>query len=275
VARVVAGIGDGGAAPVSAANGGRSTRARSPIARFVPLVVAFAAAVAGILAGREIAYERSLPGLSGALGGIIPVFLLVVAIAGLSLVGGIATLIRHGHVSRAILTLLAAAGMLATGAFGGAATAAATGAIHVEPVVLQTAGEASLKLDAVKLPFASPDHSRAECRSEPDGRTVVELTTSALGELGTGTMLAAVILPDADRRTATARFWIDAADLPDGAAQPLWKGSALILEMRADGTRGRLAFDGLSIHIEDKMPVPDPAWPSAITGELTWSCQPW
>jgi hypothetical protein len=274
LAVVVARIGGRDVAPGPEPIPDASPPRRSPNA-FIPALVAIAAVVAGVVTGREIAYERSMPGLAGALGGIIPMFLLIVAVAGLSLVGIIATVIRRGHVSRAIRAMLVTAGLLVIGAFGGAATAAATGAVHHEPVVLQAMGEASLRLDGVALPFAAPDRGRVECRSAPDETTVIEITTSEIGELGSGTILAAVLLPTETPRAATVRFSIDAADLPDGAVQPLWKGSALILELRADGTKGRLAFDGLSLHVEDKMPAANASWPAAISGELTWSCAGW
>jgi hypothetical protein len=238
-------------------------------------IVLVAAVVIGVLAGREIAYERSLPGLSGVLGGIIPMFLLGVAIVGLLAVALVATLIRRGHVSRAVVTLVATAGMLTSGAFGGAASAGATGAVHREPVVLQAAGEAHVELDGVRLPFDAVDRSPVECESVPDGVAVAAVTASALGELGPATLRASVSVPALGPGASRADFWIDAGDLADGATQPYWSGSVLVLEMARDGTSGRLAFDGLAHPIDEKLPPADASWPATISGQLSWSCQPW
>jgi hypothetical protein len=43
----------------------------------------------------------------------------------------------------------------------------------------------------------------------------------------------------------------------------------------ADHASGRFAFDGLSQRVDDKMPAPGSEWPSTISGELSWTCQPW
>jgi hypothetical protein len=78
---------------------------------------------------------------------------------------------------------------------------------------------------------------------------------------------------------ATAEFWI--ADIPDGTVQPFWRGYVQIIESSGDGASGRLTFD-LS-RAEDvppkgaatDAPAATSAWPAAISGMLSWSCQPW
>jgi hypothetical protein len=275
IARVIARVGDGNLASGTAPEGVASTPSRSSIVTPVPIVVAIAAVVAGVVAGREIAYERSMPGLGGALGGIIPIFFLIVVAGGLGLVGLVAIAIRHGRVSPAIATLLAGAGLLVTGAFGGAATAAPTGALYHEPVVLESTGTTTFTLDVATLPFATQQGGRATCRSDPDGRTVVDVTALELGELGPGTLRAFVGLPVAASEPASAAFFIDAGDLPEGATPPSWTGRVLVSGISADHASGRLAFDGLSQHVDEKMPAPASTWPSTISGELSWTCQPW
>jgi hypothetical protein len=275
IARVVAGLGAGDVGPSSDPDGVVAMPPRSSIGRPVPILVAVAAAVAGVVAGREIAYERSMAGLGGALGGIIPIFFLVLDAGGLGLVGLVAIAIRRGHVSRAIATLLAAAGLLVTGAFGGAATAARTGALYHEPVVLESSGTTTFTLDTVTVPFATQHGGRATCRSDPDGRTVVDVTALDLGELGRGTLRAFMGLPVAATEPATAEFFIDAGDLPDGATPPSWSGRVLVSGLRADHASGRLAFDGVPQHVDEKMPAPASIWPATISGELSWTCQPW
>jgi hypothetical protein len=275
IARVIARVGDGNLAPGTAPDSAASTPSRSSIVTPVPIVVAIAAVVAGVVAGREIAYERSMPGLGGALGGIIPIFFLVVVAGGLGLVGLVAIAIRHGRVSPAIATLLAASGLLVTGAFGGAATAAATGSLYHEPIVLEASGTSTFALDATTLPFIVRQGGLASCRSDPDGRTVVDVTALGLGELGPGTLRGFVALPVAATEPASAEFFIDAGDLPEGATPPSWTGRGLVSGISADHASGRFAFDGLSQHVDDKMPAPASTWPSTISGELSWTCQPW
>jgi hypothetical protein len=182
---------------------------------------------------------------------------------------------RRGHVSRAIATLLAASGLLVTGAFGGGASAAATGALYHEPVVLDASGSTTFTLDAGRVPFVASLSGRASCGSDPDGRTVIDVTALDLGELGSGTLRAFVGLPVAATESATAEFFIDAGDLADGATPPSWTGRVLVSGLSADHASGRLAFDGLSQHLDDKMPAPAAMWPATISGELSWTCQPW
>jgi len=54
--------------------------------------------------------------------------------------------------------------------------------------------------------------------------------------------------------------------------------------MGPDHASGRLAFDGLPLLVPDKLPpeaqssaaiAVGNAWPASISGEMTWSCQPW
>jgi len=247
------------------------------------LVVAGTMLVLGVLGGRAIAYALSQGGLS-VLGAGVLILLLGAAVIGLVAIGLVALRIRHGHVSQAVATVLAAAVLLAVGTIGGGATAAATGGVYRDAVVLRAPGEASLRLDTRGiLPFAARNASSAECGSEPDGRTVVEVTALELGELGPGTMRVTLLLPVAPSDLPTAEFFVDLGDLPEGSIPPLWSGRVLVTEMGADHASGRLAFDGLTLSIPDKMPEEQSAaaiavgkaWPTTISGEMTWSCPPW
>jgi hypothetical protein len=238
------------------------------------LIIAGIALVVGAITGRVMAFERSAGGLHFLNAAVLGLFL-AVAVIGLGLTGLVAAKIRHGHIGRANGTVLAAAALLATGAFGGAATAAATGGVYHEPVALQASGETTLMLDASELPFAARNGGRADCQSNADGQTVVLITAFDLGELGPGTLRAMLSMPIAPSEPATAEFFVDGGDLPEGATAPSWTGRVLVTGMGADHASGRLAFDGLSQHVDEEMPAPATSWPTSISGELTWSCHPW
>jgi len=81
--------------------------------------------------------------------------------------------------------------------------------------------------------------------------------------------------PDAGR----VELWIDGGDLPEGASQPFWLGSAEIT--RSDGA-GQATFIDVG---REGDPAPEPGsdakdisadrWPASLSGTLSWSCQPW
>jgi len=283
LAFVVARIAGPTVGPAAAPSSAESNVSRSAIGRPASVLVAVGACVVGVLAGRAIAYEGSVGGLAGVLGAGILSFFLIVAVVGLALVGLIATKIRHGHVSRPIGTLLAAAGLLATGALGGHATAAAFGGLYHEPVVLEATGATRFDMQAVAVPFVARDGGRAVCRSVPDGRTVADVTALELGELGSGTLRATLSLPAQASDGAAAEFWIDGGDLSDGSIQPFWRGSVQVTEIGADGASGKLIFASLERENGAEKPISEspaptsaaPGWPSTISGLLSWSCQPW
>ncbi len=246
---------------------------RSPrMAVVLWLAIGGTALVVGVLTGRAIAYVASLGGFNSISAAILTV-LLVSAVLGLGLIALIATKLRQGDVSRAITMVLAAAGLLATGALGGHATAAAFGGTFRAPVVLEAPGEANVRLDRGMSSFVASGASAAECRSVADETNVAEVTALDLGELGSGTLRATVSLSASMPRAARAEFWIDGGDLPEGADQPFWSGSALLIELSADRSQGRLVFDGLPRAVEQGG-APG-AWPRALSGEMTWSCLPW
>jgi hypothetical protein len=283
LAFVTARIGGPTVEPAPSPGSAESNGSRSTIGRTLSVLVAVGACIVGVVAGRAIAYLRSIGDLSGILDTAFLTFLLIVAVVGLALIGLIATKIRQGHVSRAIGTILAAAGLLAMGALGGGVTASAFGGLYHEPAVLEAAGATHFEMQAGAVPFVARDGGRAECRSVPDGRTVADVTALELGELGSGTLRATLSLPAQASDGATAEFWIDGGDLPDGSIQPFWRGSVQVTEIGADGASGKLIFTSLELEggaekPNSESPAPTsaaPGWPSTISGVLGWSCQPW
>jgi hypothetical protein len=191
----------------------------------------------------------------------------------------IATKLRHGKPNLAIWTILSAAGLLAVGAIGGSLTAAATGGLYQAPLVFSATGETRTELTVGTMPFVGQEAGRAECRSVDNGSAVAMVNALEVGRLGAGTLRATVSLAGTGSDGAMAEFWI--ADVPDGTIQPFWRGYVQVIESSADGASGRLAFD-LPL-AEDAPPKGDAAttpsatsaWPPAISGTLSWSCQPW
>jgi hypothetical protein len=247
------------------------------------VVLAVGAGVVGIIVGRQIAYLPTIFEF-GSLDAAILTVLVGTAVVGLASIGLIARKIRHGHVNLAIGTILASAGLLALGALGGDATAAATGGLGPpEPVVLESAGEASLAMPAGAVPFVAHDRGRATCSSVPDGRNVETVTALELGKLGPGTLRATLTLPAGASDAAKAEFWIDGADIPDGSTQPFWTGSVVVTGMGTDQASGRLTLDGLAREIDPNvLKGGAPAatsdgsnWPATIAGVMSWTCQPW
>ena len=279
---VVAAI--GGPVERASAGGPAATNGRATPAWRRPWFIAIggAALVIGVLCGRAIAYSASQGGL-GVLGAGLLIVLVGAVVVVLCVIAVVATTIRRGHVSRAIVNVFAAAGLLAAGTLGGSATAAATGGLYRTAVVLEAPGETTLRLDTATLPFATRGGGGATCQSDPDGRTVVGIMALELGELGPGTLRATVSLPLAASEPATAEFFVDAGDLPEGSVPPSWNGRILVSGMSTDRASGRLAFDALPRAAMDKLPedqssaavAMDKVWPATISGEMTWSCQAW
>lgn len=138
-------------------------------------------------------------------------------------------------------------------------------------------------MQAGELAFTPRVGGEAVCVSVPDGQAVEGITALELGELGSGTLRAMLRLPADDPDGATAEFWIDGGDLPEGSLQPFWNGSARITEIGSDGATGKLIFNALAGVNDPALKGPEsPAatpvaseWPSTISGVLGWTCQPW
>jgi hypothetical protein len=264
----------------------RPDRPRSVLGRWLSVALAAGACAIGVLVGRSIAYAKSVGGIGGAFEAAFLSFLLIVAVVVLVLIALIALKVRHGHISQPIATILAAAGLLATGAFGGHTTAAAFGGLYREPVALEAAGQTTIDLQAGDIPFAARVASKASCTSVPDGRAVASITALELGDLGSGGLRATVHLADEVSNGATAEFWIDGADLPEGSPQVSWNGPVRVTEIGSDGATGKLIFTSLEGFSSDpalkgrESPAagagaPGAGWPATISGVMGWTCEAW
>jgi hypothetical protein len=262
----------------------RPDRPRSILRTSLSVAFAAGACVIGLLVGRSIAYSKSVGGMGGAFEAAFLSFFLIVAVVTLALIALIALKIRHGQVNQPIATILAAAGLLATGALGGHTTAAAFGGLYRGPVVLETAGTATIDLRSGGLPFAARVASEASCASAPGGRAVASITALQLGELGSGSLRATIQLADEASNGASAEFWIDGGDLPEGSPQLSWNGPVEITEIAADGATGKLTFTNLEgISSDPALRGPESAtasssageWPATISGVVGWTCEAW
>ncbi len=282
LAFLVARISGPAVTPMSALGSIEPKRSRSAIGTTVSVVMVVGACVVGVLVGRAIAYWDSVGELSAITGAVLSV-VTIVAVVGLALIGLIATKLRHGHVSRAIVTILAAAGLLAVGAVGGGATASALGGTYRTPIVLTSPAETHVSLAATSMSFTAHDQGPAECRSEPDGRSVASLASLDLGQLGSGTLRAEFIVAAAPPDPApVAQLFIDGGSLPEGSDQVFWTGPVVLTRMNADRTSGQLTFSGLVLSTGTGKPAPEPtalipaiAWPPTLSGSLSWTCWPW
>ena len=242
-----------------------------------------AAAIGAFLAGRATAGASSAGGLSGVFAVVYLVVLGGAVVIGLVIVGLAATAFRRGHLSRAIATMFIAAALVMVGALGGELTAGATGALPHEPVVLRAGARLHLDLDTdgMSLAFAARDDGLAECRSGPDTRTVSDLSGLDLGELGPATMRVGITLGPDGNGPASVQLFVDGGDLPEGAAMVAWSGTAAATPTGPGSSAGRLTFADLPLSRSDGKPAPDatppsdPAWPSMLSGTMTWTCDTW
>lgn len=241
------------------------------------IFIGIGATLVGGLVGREIARENSVYSMFG---GMIPTLFLLAAVGALGLIGLIALAARRGHPTFPISAMLIAAGTLAAGAVGGNVTARATGGTYVAPVVLEASGTMTLAMPDAQ--FVVRLSASARCESTPDGQTVADVFGPDLGELGPGTLRGSITLAGHGSDPASAAFFIDGGDLPDGSSQPFWSGPVRVSDLGLAGTSGVITFSGLGRDPDPALkpgssapPVSAGAFPDALSGTVTWACQPW
>ena len=243
-------------------------RSGSGRAALVLIVVAWL--IGGIAVGRIHAWNQSVGGMTAAFGGIIfavaALALLVFGIA--AVIGERALRAPRGSAGRATKVGLAA---LIVGGLLGYATAAATGGTYREPVIRESTGTANAVITSPDTTFIPTADGPATCRSVSDEDTLGEVTALDLGELGDGTLRAFAWVES--ETGVRLELFIDGADVADGLA-PSWAGLASVRSRSVDGMSATIAFDGLSIVTDPKLPTPAAAWPKALSGSLGWTCEP-
>ncbi len=259
-----------GAEPVSA--GSQTRTILAGIVLGVPAIGAF-------LAGRAAAAQSHEGGLSGIFamvdlavgGGAVVIALLIVGLTAFAFRG------RRG--SGAITTVFLAAGVIVVGAFAGTVTAPLTGGLPRPPIVLRADARVHVDLDRPPLSFAPSYDGVAECRSEPDTRTVSDLSGLDLGELGPGTVRVGVAFGAGN--DTSIQLFIDGGDLPDGSPTVTWTGPGTASATRGDFSSGQVAFTRLPLSFGRGKPAESApakagvAWPATLSGTLTWTCGTW
>jgi hypothetical protein len=246
--------------------------------RLGPWLVLVAALAIGILAGREIAAERS----RSFLGGIFVVLLLAVGIVALGAAAVVGVFLHGGRLGIVTKSLVAAAGLLVVGTVGGHLTAGLTGAIDRAPVVLESVGTSTIDLTGAVESFAPRDNSAAVCRSVPDEQAVGDVYESDLGELSGATLRGTLTASSTSSDVGSLELWIDGGDLSDGADQPFWGGPVTIQAGR-DGFAGVATFSRLGREsgpakgdvTGTPTPTPTDGWPATMSGQLSWTCAAW
>ena len=241
------------------------------------MVTLTAAVIVGLLSGRSFAYMSSIGGFSAALGVPLLGMALVGGVVGVAVVAAILARLRGTSIGSTLRFVALATGVLALAAMIGAVTARATGAIYVEPIVLQAGGRIHVDVTSEGMPFVVRADAAAECASVPDGRLVGSITALDVGELGDGTLRGSIGL-GTEPGQSRIEFFIDGADLPEGDLPPVWGGTVPIDEVTSDRSAGRASFDNLRLLDEGKDPdatVPPSEWPESLSGTISWTCDPW
>lgn len=240
-------------------------------------------AIAGLLLGRSIAYQRSLGGLEGALGaGMLLVLLagiaLVTLLVGLALGLAVRRRGRPGRPGRASAFAVVA---LLLGSGVGGLTAPLLGGTYREPVVLDAPAQMLLRLDPAPASFVAHGQGQSACRSQPDERTAVNFAALDLGSLGPGTLRAGLDLA-LDGSEGTLELFLDGGSLPEGSEQVSWSGAVSASMLAPDHRQGRVVFHDLPLLRQTGKPAESPgaflppqAWPTTLSGQLDWTCDPW
>ncbi len=228
----------------------------------------------GAFLGYQALYQSSLGGLGGALGSAYIAFAIGALVVVVALVG-VANLLRPaGRGRTASRFAFAASGLILAGGAGGAAAVPAFGLGYHPPVVLSARGEASITLEGVST-FEPRSSGRADCWSIADGIEVQEIVALSLGELNGGVLRADIFIPVQEMPGGSISLFVEASRLPEGSVQPMWNTQDVVIDSSSRGTTGRLRFEAVPIREDEDMGLPSGSWPATLTGEISWTCEPW
>jgi hypothetical protein len=239
------------------------------------IVAGLAILVSGFLDGRYVAYLNSRPNYFVRLDMVLVV---AATIVGAAVVAFVVRSVAQrqarepGAIRSAVWIGIA---LLIAGFAAGAATAAATGALHREPVVLETVGKAAG--DFTLAGFVASGDQPATCRSVADGTAVEGITGLDLGSLAGATFRTFLTIDAATGAVVSGEVFVDGGDLPEGSGQPSWTGTMTTAELAPDGRNGRVDFESLQL-INDPPPGAQPngdPWPSTLAGSVRWICGDW
>jgi hypothetical protein len=225
----------------------------------------------GLAIGFDMGYRTSVPGNGfGALGGVIEGGALVIV---LCVIGITALALRRWRIAR--LAFLSAV-LVPIGIFGGFSLSGPLGLAYREPVVLQSAGPATIHLDSVAGFTANPS-ATTTCSSSGDSTVTETVTGLDLGELGAGTLRGSLTLQPTLTKGHIELF-IDGADIPEGGVQPSWGADAALADLGTDALSGTATFGDLAYtdpNVQKGGPAPSGGgWPATLSGTLHWDCHP-
>lgn len=229
----------------------------------------------GIFLGREVAYQQSVPGNElGGLGAIVLTFFISVI---LGVIGLVLLLMRRGRPAALLFAAVAAVviGMVGTFKLGGAlaATGNDPGITYRPPVVVRSIGTTQVSLSGVSN-FSGVSDNGAACTSMDDSTLIGSVQTLNAGEFAGGTLRANLSLDTLGN--AQISLWIDGADVPAGAVQPMWDGAASIRGATTGNAAGDADFTNATQADGDAGKGPAPtsgSWPGTLSGSLHWTCR--
>ena len=229
------------------------------------LLVAAIPLAIGAFFGYLTAYQASLPDLAG-LASVL-YFVLAALIIGLAALVGLVALVWPGGRGRSAgLLTLATAGLLGLGYLGGVVLTPVLGLDYRAPVTLQARGTATLRLEG-QPSFTTEESASASCTSGRDSVEVQEVW-AALGAVGRGTVQGQVTRTGSDLVSVTFEYR-EAGITHQG---PEWTARDQTAELENGGASGHVAFKN-AVLVEYATSSQD--WPSALSGDLTWACEPW
>jgi hypothetical protein len=139
------------------------------------------------------------------------------------------------------------------------------------PVYLQARGEASARLDGV-AGFTTHSGS-ADCTSGPGSRVVATVDIWDAGELqgamyrGDLHMHMNALGIDPSIVSVSIFFWSSSMTGPS----PQWRGHGRLVT--DEPAAGRVTFEKIAQEV-GRPPAAD-TWPAELSGEISWSCDPW
>ncbi len=250
----------------------------SRVLRPAIVIPALALVAIGGFGGYYVAYQTSVGGLGGAIGGGIGIVGIGLATL-LAVLAGAVTGWLGTSAGRRLASAAASAALVLAGAFSGATATGALGLGYHEPVVLHSTGTATLTVPGTGELDPAPA-ATADCTSVPDGPAVEGVSVVHAGSIQGARVLVSLGL-SGPKGNESITIDIGGEAMPDGQIAPVWGGSATIAQWSDDGRSGTATFRNLGIsNPADKgLPGESPlgisgSWPATLTGSLDWECAP-
>jgi hypothetical protein len=154
-----------------------------------------------------------------------------------------------------------------------AEVAAATPLPTLPPQVMYQA-RASTSAQITGVDGLEPTAGSGACVSQFAKDSLGRLVANHLAEFRGGSLQAnfEIDAPPSVGMAVTIRFNLEWADLDPGSPEPSWQGDGQFSAVDANGMRGTVTFTDLPPFYPPGTPD---AWPTTISGSLSWECQSW